>query len=324
MTSTTVFSDVVLPAATWYEKHDLTTTDMHPFVHSFNPAIAPPWQTRTDFDVFADDRARRSAGWPGRISACAQDVVAVPLLHDTADEHGDTRTAGCVDWKDGECEPVPGRHDAEAGRRGARLPGGRREDGRARPAPGPARRHHQGRHLPTSSREVDYLGAKNGAVRGGPPTAGRRCCATSHACETILALSGTTNGHLAAQGFRTLERRTGTELADLAAEHEGKRITFADTQARAGAGHHLAGVVRLGVRAAAATRPFTINVERLKPWHTLTGRQHFFLDHDWMTELGESLPVYRPPLDMAALFGEPSHRATPGELGVTVRYLTPH
>ena len=51
MTSTTIFSDVVLPAATWYEKHDLNTTDMHPFVHSFNPAIAPPWQTRTDWDA---------------------------------------------------------------------------------------------------------------------------------------------------------------------------------------------------------------------------------------------------------------------------------
>ena len=42
----------MLPAATWYEKHDLSTTDMHPFVHAFNPAIAPPWQTRTDFDAF--------------------------------------------------------------------------------------------------------------------------------------------------------------------------------------------------------------------------------------------------------------------------------
>ena len=52
MTSTCTLSDVVLPAATWYEKHDISTTDMHPFVHSFNPAIAPPWQTRTDFDAF--------------------------------------------------------------------------------------------------------------------------------------------------------------------------------------------------------------------------------------------------------------------------------
>src|SRR5690606_29177322 len=45
MTSTTIYSDIVLPAATWYEKYDLSSTDMHPFVHSFNPAIAPPWQT---------------------------------------------------------------------------------------------------------------------------------------------------------------------------------------------------------------------------------------------------------------------------------------
>ena len=56
--------------------------------------------------------------------------------------------------------------------------------------------------------------------------------------------------------------------------------------------------------AAGGTRPFTINVERLKPWHTLTGRQHFYLDHDWMIELGECLPVFRPPLNMTRLFGE--------------------
>jgi nitrate reductase alpha subunit len=66
-----------------------------------------------------------------------------------------------------------------------------------------------------------------------------------------------------------------------------------------------------------------INVERSKPWHTLTGRQHFFLDHDWMAEAGEQLPVYRPPLDMQAMFGEPRIGET-GALGVTVRYLTPH
>ena len=53
-----------------------------------------------------------------------------------------------------------------------------------------------------------------------------------HACEAILALSGTTNGHLATQGFKTLEKRTGTLLHDLAAEHEGKQITFADTRRR--------------------------------------------------------------------------------------------
>jgi nitrate reductase alpha subunit len=50
---------------------------------------------------------------------------------------------------------------------------------------------------------------------------------------------------------------------------------------------------------------------------------HFFLDHDWMTEVGENLPVYRPPLDMQRLFGEPA-LGPDGALQITVRYLTPH
>jgi nitrate reductase / nitrite oxidoreductase, alpha subunit len=41
MTSTTLLSDIVLPAATWYEKYDLSSTDMHPFVHAFTPGHRP-------------------------------------------------------------------------------------------------------------------------------------------------------------------------------------------------------------------------------------------------------------------------------------------
>ena len=44
MNGSCVYSDVVLPAATWYEKHDLSSTDLHPFVHPFNAAIPPPWE----------------------------------------------------------------------------------------------------------------------------------------------------------------------------------------------------------------------------------------------------------------------------------------
>ena len=97
---------MVLPAATWYEKHDLNSTDMHPFVNSFNPAISPPWQTRTDWDAFmaiAQAFSRLAATHLGTRT----DVVAAPLLHDTPDElatpHGRVR-----DWKAGECDPVPG------------------------------------------------------------------------------------------------------------------------------------------------------------------------------------------------------------------------
>ncbi|MFI6585130.1 hypothetical protein [Embleya sp. NPDC050493] len=38
------------PAATRYERHDLSSTDGHSSVPEVTPAIDPPWQVRTDFD----------------------------------------------------------------------------------------------------------------------------------------------------------------------------------------------------------------------------------------------------------------------------------
>jgi nitrate reductase / nitrite oxidoreductase, alpha subunit len=322
-TSTTLFSDVVLPAATWYEKHDLSTTDMHPFVHSFNPAISPPWQTRTDWDAFREI-AKRFSELAGPRLGVRKDVVAVPLTHDTPDAmanpHGVVR-----DWKLGECEPVPGRTMPK-------LVEVERDYGAIidkLESVGPLLDT-----LGTTTKGVTYdvtgsiayLRAKNGATRGGAGDGRPTLVRDVQVCEAILALSGTTNGHLAVQGFKTLEKRTGTLLHDLAAEHEGKQITFADTQAAPVpviTSPEWSGSESGGRRYS----PFTINVERLKPWHTLTGRQSFYLDHDWMIELGEGLPVFRPPLNMGALFAE-RHIGDVSDLdghaSVTVRYLTPH
>ena len=329
-TSTTIFSDVVLPAATWYEKHDLNTTDMHPFVHSFNPAIAPPWQTRTDWDAW-QTIAEKFSELAATHLGVRKDVVAVPLTHDTPDAmanpHGIVR-----DWKKGECEPIPGvtmpklveverDYGAIAEKMNALGP---LVDTLGATTKGVTFE---------LSEQVDYLRAKNGAVRGGVADGRPSLKLDINVCEAILAMSGTTNGHLATQGFKTLEKRTGVRLADLAEEHEGKQITFADTQ---GPPVPVITSPEWSGSEAGGRRysPFTINVERKKPWHTLTGRMHFYLDHDWMTELGEGLPVYRPPLNMAALFAEPvlgnvsDGSAVNGveqvEEGLTVRYLTPH
>ncbi len=319
MTSSTIFSDVVLPAATWYEKHDINTTDMHPFIHSFNPAIAPPWQSKTDWDAFQEiakvfsELARTHLG-------TRKDVVAVPLLHDTPDAMA-TPHGRVLDWKDGECEPVPGvtmpklvvveRDYAAVADKMAALG----------PLLDTLGTTHKAITIDVST-EVEYLKGKNGVVHGGVAD-GRPSLRTGiNAAEAIMALAGTTNGHLATQGFKVLERRTGRLLHDLAAEHEGKRITFADTVAAPVpviTSPEWSGSETGGRRYS----PFTINVERLKPWHTLTGRQHFYLDHDWMIELGECLPTFRPPLNMTELFGETALGES-NALGVSVRYLTPH
>ena len=52
--------------------------------------------------------------------------------------------------------------------------------------------------------------------------------------------------------------------------------------------------------------PFTINTEHLKPWHTLSGRMHLYLDHEWVLEYGDALPAFRPPLHYDRLLGDPS------------------
>ena len=328
-TSTTIFSDVVLPAATWYEKHDLNTTDMHPFVHSFNPAIAPPWQTRTDWDAW-QTIAEKFSELAATHLGVRKDVVAVPLTHDTPDAmanpHGVVR-----DWKKGECEPIPGVTMPK-------LVEVERDYGAVfekMNALGPLVDTLGATTKGVTfelSKQVDYLRAKNGPVRGGVADGRPSLKRDVNVCEAILALSGTTNGHLATQGFKTLEKRTGVKLADLAEEHEGKQITFADTQGPPVpviTSPEWSGSETGGRRYS----PFTINVERKKPWHTLTGRMHFYLDHDWITELGEGLPVYRPPLNMAALFAEPAlGNVSDGSAvdgvdqveGLTVRYLTPH
>ena len=107
----------MLPAATWYEKHDISTTDMHPFVHSFNPAIAPPWEAKTDFEAFrliGEAFSRLAADHLGTRT----DVVAAPLMHDTPDE------AGAARWQDTGLEERrlrtrPRGDHAEAGHRRA-------------------------------------------------------------------------------------------------------------------------------------------------------------------------------------------------------------
>ncbi|MCK6211855.1 nitrate reductase subunit alpha [Georgenia sp. EYE_87] len=326
MTSTTLFSDVVLPAATWYEKYDLSSTDMHPFVHAFTPAIDPPWQTRSDFTIF-QGLARRVAELSAGHLGVHRDVVAAPLAHDTPDELATPH--GAVAAMD-QLPPTPGVTMPKLIVIERDYPNLAAKFDALGPLPDTLGMITKGVKFDPAE-EVQALGERNGRARSGVAAGRPLLDKDTKACEMILAFSGTTNGRLATQGFEFLEKRTGTELADLSRDHAGTRITFADTQHQPQpvvTSPEWSGSEHGGRRYSA----FVVNVERLKPWHTLTGRQHFYLDHDWMSELGENLPVFRPPLDMHRLFGDAipgdtSPTGAPGSEGyaeVAVRYLTPH
>ncbi|USQ82075.1 nitrate reductase subunit alpha [Ornithinimicrobium faecis] len=323
MTSSTLLSDVVLPAATWYEKHDLNTTDMHPYINSFNPAISPPWQSKNDWDAWKEI-AKKFSELAADHLGTRKDVVAKPLWHDTpeamATVHGVVR-----DWKTGEVEPIPGQTMpvlVEVERDYTQIHAKMTAVGPLLEKVGMVTKGTK--YDPTDF--VERLRIINGTVRGGVADGQPKLETDVHVAEAIMHLSGTTNGHLATQGFKDLEKRTGVQLHDLSAEHEGKIITFADTQAAPVpviTSPEWSGSESGGRRYA----PFTINIERSKPFHTLTGRQQFYVDHDWMLGMGEGLPTYRPPLNMTLLFGEPEIGAQSGpkeQLSVSVRYLTPH
>ena len=52
MSTTCLYSDIVLPTATWYEKNDLNTSDMHPFIHPLSTAVEPAWEARSDWEIY--------------------------------------------------------------------------------------------------------------------------------------------------------------------------------------------------------------------------------------------------------------------------------
>ncbi|EKT78848.1 MULTISPECIES: nitrate reductase subunit alpha [Rhodococcus] len=320
MTSTTLLSDVVLPAATWYEKGDLSTTDMHPYINAFSPAIDPPWETRSDFEAFGAV-ARAFSAMATKHLGVRRDVVMGTLQHDTP---GAMAYPGGTehDWRAAGETPVPGRtmgplivverdYPAIADKWAALGP---LVEEVGLITKGVTTHPHQ---------EVAELAAKHGVMNIGA-AAGRPALNTAEKmCDTILALSGTSNGRLAVEGFEELEKRTGRPLVHLAEGSEERRITYADTQSRPVpviTSPEWSGSESGGRRYA----PFTVNIEELKPFHTLTGRMHFFLDHDWIEELGEQLPIYRPPLDMARLFEGPELGTHRNGIGLAVRYLTPH
>ncbi|WP_427134566.1 nitrate reductase subunit alpha [Pseudarthrobacter sp. S9] len=319
MTSTTLLSDVVFPAATWYEKHDLSSTDMHPFVHAFTPAIDPPWETKTDFDTFhllAQEFSRLAKTHLG----VRRDLVSVPLQHDTPGQLA--QPGGIVrDWRDTSIPAVPGQNMpifSVVERDFTAI-----ADKLAAVGPLADKLGFTVKNVTYKlAGPLDRLSRSNGVMLGGAADGRPAIDTDAKMAEAILAFSGTTNGALSVQGFKDLEIRTGRKLSDLAEGSEEKFITFAQTQAGPVpviTSPEWSGSETGGRRYA----PFTINVERLKPWHTLTGRMHFFLDHDWMIDIGEALPIYRPPLDMHRLFGEPK-LGQDGAMEVVVRYLTPH
>src|SRR5262249_4325819 len=250
MSGSALYSDVVLPAATWYEKEDISSTDMHPFVHPFTPAVEPPWEARSDWDVFTTlaDEFSRIAG--PRLGV-RRDLVTAPLAHDMPDELAQREVH---DWRAGECDPVPGKTMPKL----VEVERDYRAIGERMRTVGPL----------LAERGV---GAKGVTWKGDEVPTGTRLEAARDVCDAILALSGTTNGAVALKGWKALERQTGLELADIV-EHElhvkHRYDDLVERPRRVIASPEGSGLQSDERRYS----PFTANVERNIPWRTYTVR----------------------------------------------------
>ncbi len=316
MDTSALYSDVVLPAATWYEKADLNTTDMHSFIHPLAPAVPPCWESRSDWEIFRSIAKRVSEVAPKHFPAPVADVVAVPLAHDSPAEIAQTEPK---DWIHGEVEAIPGKT----------MPGFKvvRRDYaalyRRYCSLGPLVRsvglsaHGTSYTCDDVYDDMAKRGPREEWGGGTYPSIAR----DGDVCNAILSLATVTNGELAYRSYANMEEKTGVPLRDLAARMRGVRVSFADLQAqprRLLNSPMWSGLTDDG----RPYSPFTYNVERLVPWRTLTGRQHLYLDHPAYIAYGEHLPTYKPK-PLPAQYGDlrVTKEAGPSRM---LNYLTPH
>ncbi|WP_457653253.1 nitrate reductase subunit alpha [Rhodocaloribacter sp.] len=318
MDSSALYSDIVLPAASWYEKADLNSTDLHSFIHPLSAAIAPVWEAKTDWDIFKEIARVTSEMAKTHLPGTHKDIVASPLAHDSPDEIAQPEVR---DWYLGECEPIPGKtmHKLTVVERDytklydkfIALGENVREKGL-----GAHGNHYRcedvfdeivaSAHFPVESLDGKSLPSLKEDV---------------WAADVLLNLSSLTNGELAVRAYEDAERRTGLALTDLAEGNKDLRLSYADLQAqprRYNTSPIWSGLMNDG----RAYAPFTYNVERLVPWRTLTGRQQLYHDHEMYRAFGEHLPTYKPS-PRPEVYGDLRETLKDGKARV-LNCLTPH
>lgn len=316
MDTSALYSDIVLPAAMWYEKDDLNSTDLHSFIHPLQAAIPPSWEAKSDWDIFKILSKKFSELSEKYFDDEIKDIVATPLAHDTPGEIAQPKIA---DWRKGECEAIPGK---------------------TMPNLTVVNRDYKNLY----NRYISYgpLAKKNGLGAHGAswsiedfyekmvethPTEQweeKKYPSLKDAIDVanvILTMAPECNGELAHRAYKNHEEKVGLPLTDLVEETRSIRLSFSDLAAqprRLITSPCWSGIMTKG----RAYSPFTINIDRKVPWRTLTGRQHFYLDHQGYLEYGEHLPTYKPKPDHHQYgdFGNDPER----DKTLLLNYLTPH
>lgn len=319
MSTTCMYSDIVLPTATWYEKNDLNTSDMHPFIHPLSAAIDSAWESRSDWDIYKGIAQSFSSICDGHLGE-EQDVVLTPLMHDTPQELG--QAVGVMDWKLGQCEPIPGKTMPAITVVERDYPNTYKKFTSLGPLLSKSGNGGKGIKWNTKD-EVDFLAKLNGIVQEEGVSKGfPKITSDIDAAEVILSLAPETNGHVAVKAWEALSKITGRDHTHLALPREEDKIRFRDIQAQPR--KIITSPTWSGIESehVSYTSGYT-NVHELIPWRTLTGRQELFQDHPWMQAFGEQFCLYKPPVDLKTIKTMPDQYNNSSKK-VVLNWITPH
>ncbi len=228
MSTTCVYSDIVLPTATWYEKNDLNTSDMHPFIHPLTAAVDPVWESKSDWEIYKAIAKRFSEVSPevlGRREGRRADPDHARPRPARSPSPSTSRTGR-------RARPPPFRQDhadRDGGR--ARLSQPLCPLHLARAADGQARQWRQRHGLEHRARGRAPQGAERRAPRW--PTKGLAKIETDiDATEVILMMAPETNGEVAVKAWASLGGFTGLDHTHLALPKEDEKIRFRDVVAQ--------------------------------------------------------------------------------------------
>lgn len=319
MSTTCVYSDIVLPSCTWYEKNDLNTSDMHPFIHPLSRAVDPAWESRSDWDIYKGLAKKFSEVCVGHLGE-ETDIVALPILHDTPAELA--QGLDVKDWKKGECEAKPGKTMPNYIEVARDYPNTYKKF----TAVGPLLKKigNGGKGIAwNTEKEVDFLGELNRTILDEGVSKGLPKIETDiDATEVILSLAPETNGQVAVKAWDALGKITGRDHTHLAKPKEDEKIRFRDVQAQPRKIISSPTWSGLEDEHVSYNAGYT-NVHELIPWRTLTGRQQFYQDHEWMRDFGEGFCVYKSPINtktVAPVINEHND----GSKQVILNWITPH
>ena len=319
MSTTCLYSDIVLPTATWYEKDDMNTSDMHPFIHPLSKAVDPVWESRSDWDIFKGIAKKFSQLCEGHLGV-EQDLVTVPLMHDTPSELA--QPDGIKMWWKGECDLIPGLTAPNMVVVERDYPNTYNRFTSLGPMLDKLGNGGKGINWNTQ-KEVDFLGELNYKHTEEGPHKGRPKIETAiDAAEVILSLAPETNGKVAVKAWEALGEFTGRDHTHLAKPKEEEKIRFRDIQAQPRKIISSPTWSGLEDEHVSYNAGYT-NVHELIPWRTVTGRQQFYQDHQWMRDFGETMVSYKPPVNLKTT--QPMLGKKPnGHKELTLNWITPH